>query len=186
MFQHKGAGKQEVGQSSERGLSCKSHILTNVWVLSSPKRSTEIGLRNGIESLAVKFGSALKFKNINVPLEARELYLIFLSSECRMQRKSTHHSRVYSPVSLLCCALLSHFVPKPPPAQGWIRTAFLHMGCVCWGTSRAPHKKQSKRVCPGLLQPGWHSFACHPHCRVSCIQHPLGGSLYLELFARCL
>lgn len=135
MFQHKGAGKQEVGQSSERGLSCKSHISAHVWVLSSPKRSTEIGLRNGIESLSVKFGSSLKFKNTSVPLEARELYLISSSSEYRTQRKSTHCSRVYSPVPLLCCALLSHFVSKSPPAQGRSGQLFCTQG-VC---AEAPH-----------------------------------------------
>lgn len=154
MFQHKGAGKQEVGQPSERGLSYKSHISANVWVLSSAKRSTEIGLRNGMESLTVKFGSSLKFKNKSVPLEAREPYLISWSSECRRQRKGTHYSRVDSPVPLLCWALLSHFVPKSTIADEGSLSA--SQGCVCWGTSRVPHKKQAKRVWTGLLQSGWH------------------------------
>lgn len=103
-----------------------------------------------------------------------------------MQDVKEKHPPLESLFSSASSVLCSPLPLCSPPAQGWIRTAFLHMGGLCWGTSRVPHTKRGERVWPGLLQPGWHSLACHPHCRVICIQHPLGGSLYLELFAKCL
>lgn len=111
MFQHKGAGKQEVGQSSERGLSYKSHISANVWVLSSPERSTEIGLRNGIERSTVKFGSSLKFKNKCSPRgQGTSSDLIKFRMQVAKEKHPLLKSLFSSASSVL--ALLSHFVPK--------------------------------------------------------------------------
>lgn len=183
MFQHKGAGKQEVGQPSERGLSCKSHISAHVCALSSPKRSAEIGVRNGIESLTVKFGFSLKFKNKCSP---RGQGALSDHPKFRMQDAKEKHpllkSSFSSASSVLCSPTLS-----PDHLQHKARSGQLF--CTRGVCAEAPHMfltRNRVRVWPGLLQSGWHSFACHPHCRVSCIQHPRGGSLDLELFAQCL
>jgi len=80
MFQHKGGGKQEAGESSERGLSCKS-LSTCLSFELSTKISADWTEKWNRKSLSVKSGSSLKLKPKNVPPAVRELYLISLSSE---------------------------------------------------------------------------------------------------------
>lgn len=70
------------------------------------------------------------------------------------------------------------------PLQHMAGSGQLCCNRVCAEAPHVPHK--SVRVWSGLLQLGCHIFACHPHCIVSCIQYPLGGSLLLELFYGCL
>lgn len=177
MFQHKGAGKQEVGQPSERGLSYKSHISANVWILSSPKRS-EIGLRNGIESLTVKFGSSLKFKNKCFPRGQGTLSDLI---EFRMQEAKEKHPPFKS---LFCSAssVLGSPVPLCSQKQKARSGQLFCTQCVC---AEAPHTFLTRNR---LRESG---LGCSNQAGTSSLQTELHStpwcrSSYLELFARCL